>query len=67
MVDDKDVYLAAKTLIDFHGLKGASEHCAERIERLREEGDLDGAGVWGRIRAALLDLSDIKFNDDTAH
>ena len=67
MVDNKDIYRSAKRLIDLHGLRGASEHCAERIETLREEGDLDGAGVWGRIRAALLDLSDIKFKDDTVH
>ncbi len=64
MPDDLDIYRSAKLLIDQHGLKGASEHCVERIEALREEGDLEGAATWSRIRAALLDVSDIRFKDD---
>ena len=61
MTSNLDIYRSAKLLIDQHGLKGASEHCMERIEALREEGDLEGAATWGRIRAALLDVSDIRF------
>lgn len=67
MVDDKDIYYSAQNLIDQLGLIGASEHCARRIGRERNKGNDDVAAVWGRIRAALLDLSDVKFDDDTVH
>ncbi len=64
MTSDRDIYTSAKTLLDQHGLKGASEHAAERIHTLNELGDDKGAAVWGKIRAALLDLSDMRFKDD---
>lgn len=57
----------AKPLIDQHGLKGASEHTADRIAVLQDKGDGEGAGTWGKIRAALLDLSDVRFRDDGVH
>ena len=34
----------------------------ERIAELTERGDRAGAFIWRKIRAALLDLSDIRFN-----
>lgn len=46
------------------GLRTAAEHAAQRMEELRELGAHTGAATWGRIRAALLDLCDIKFSGD---
>lgn len=67
MTSDLDIYRAVKVLIDQHGLTGASDHAANRIAALREKGDQEGAMTWGKIRAALLDLSDVKFRDDEVH
>ncbi len=64
MADNPDIYHAANELIKERGLKGASDYAADRIHTLLELGDQDGANVWRRIRAALLDLSGIKFKDD---
>ena len=36
----------------------------ERIAELTERGDRAGAFIWRKIRAALLDLSDIRFKGD---
>ncbi len=59
-----DIYRAANELIKERGLKGASDYAADRIAALLEMNDNDGANVWRRIRAVLLDLSGIKFKDD---
>ncbi len=67
MTSDLDLYRAAQELINQHGLKGASDHAADRIAELTERGDLDGAGAWRKIRAALLDLSDVRFKGDAAN
>ncbi len=64
MTSDIDIYRSANELIKERGLKGASDYAADRIHTLLELGDQDGANVWRRIRAALLDLSDKKFKDD---
>lgn len=63
-VSDRDILTSAKSLIDKRGLKGASQYCASRIQSLRDLGDDEGVRVWGRIRAALLDLSDLKLPGD---
>ncbi len=67
MADNPDIYHAANELIKERGLKGASNYAADRIHTLLELRDQDGANVWRRIRAALLDLSGIKFKDDPTH
>ena len=59
-----DIHRSAKELIKQHGLKGASDYAADRIKTLGDFHDHDGVSVWRRIRAALLDVSDIKFKDD---
>ncbi len=64
MTSDLDIYRSANELIKERGLKGASDYVADRIHTLLELGDQHGANVWRRIRAALLDLSGIKFKDD---
>lgn len=67
MTSDLDVYRSAQTLIEQRGLKGASDHAADRIAELTERGDRDGAGAWRKIRAALLDLSDVRFKGDSVN
>jgi len=67
MTSDSDIYRAAKLLIDQHGLKGASEHAADRIADLWDDGDQECVRTWGKIRAALLDLSDVRLRDDETH
>ncbi len=59
MADNPDIYRAANELIKERGLKDASDHATDRIHRLLELEDQDGANVWRRIRAVLLHLSDI--------
>ncbi len=64
MDDNLGIYHAANEPIKELGLKGASDYAADRIAALLEMNDSDGANVWRRIRAVLLDLSGIKFKDD---
>ena len=67
MTSDLDIHRAANELIEQHGLKGALELAANRIQTLRDLKDEEGAATWGRIRAALLDLSDIRFRGDAVN
>ena len=64
MTPDLDIHRAASELIKERGLKGASDYAADRIKMLMDFQDHDGVAVWRKIRAALLDVSDIKFKDD---
>ncbi len=64
MTSDLDIHRTANELIKERGLKGASDFAADRIARLTDMQDHDGVAVWRQIRAALLDVSDIKFKDD---
>lgn len=64
MTSDLDIYRAAKELIKQHGLKGASDYAADKIKALEDFQDYNGVAVWRKIRAALLDVSDIQFKDD---
>jgi hypothetical protein len=52
MVDDPDIYRAAKLLIDQRG-EEAAPYAAGRADLLLEESDLDGSAVWRRIRVAI--------------
>lgn len=64
---ESEIYALAKQLMDERGLRGASIYAADIIEVLRSRQDYAGVRTWGKIRAALLDLSDLKFPDDTLH
>lgn len=64
MTTNLDIYRTANELIKQHGLKGASDYAADRIATLTDFQDHDGVAIWRKIRAALLDISDIKFKDD---
>ena len=64
MTSPRDILTSAKALIKQHGLKGASDHAADRIAELLERKDMEGVAVWRQIRAALLDVSDVRFPSD---
>ena len=55
MTSDLDVYRAAKILVDEHG-RDAPIRAAQRIDDLRDRGDLDGCAVWRRILKACDEL-----------
>jgi hypothetical protein len=55
MIDDPDIFRAAKLLIDQHG-DDAPIRAAQRADVLLEEGDMDGALVWRRILDAIDEL-----------
>jgi hypothetical protein len=55
MIDDPDIFHAAKLLIDQHG-DDAAVRAAMRADVLLDEGDVDGAVVWRRILEAIEEL-----------
>jgi len=55
MIDDPDIFRAAKLLADQHG-KDAPIRAAQRADKLLAEGDLEGSAVWRRILAAIDEL-----------
>ena len=54
-MDDRDIWLSAKRLVDLYG-EDATIHAAMRADELLEQGDLDGAGTWRRVLAAVKEL-----------
>jgi len=56
MIDDPDIFRAAKLLIDQHG-DDAAIRAAQRADELADEGDMDGAAVWRRILEAIDELT----------
>ncbi len=55
MIDEPDIFRAAKLLIDRHG-EDASLRAAERADGLLEAGDIIGATTWHRILKAVEEL-----------
>jgi hypothetical protein len=55
MIDDSDVFGAAKLLIDQYG-EGAALQAAQSADELVEAGDLAGVAAWRRIFAAIEEL-----------
>ena len=55
MIDDPDIFRAAKLMIDQHGID-APIRAAQRADKLLDDGDMDGAAVWRRILAAIDEL-----------
>jgi hypothetical protein len=55
VIDDPDIFHAAKLVIDQRG-EEAANFAAGRADLLLEEGDLDGSAVWRRILAAIEEL-----------
>jgi len=58
-MDDRDIWRSAKALIDSYG-DDATIHAAMRADELLAQGDLDGAGTWRRIIAAVKELENTK-------
>jgi hypothetical protein len=56
MIDDPDIFHAAKLLIDQHGAD-APVRAAQRADELLEEGDVEGSRVWRRILEAIEELT----------
>ena len=54
-MDDKDIYRAAKLLIDQYGAD-APINAAMRIDALIAGGDVDGVSVWKRVLRAIMEL-----------
>jgi len=55
MIEEIDVWRAAKMLVDQHGDE-APVHAAMRVDDMLERGDLEGRQVWKRILEAVEDL-----------
>ena len=49
MIDDPDIFRAARLRIAQHG-QDATFRAARRADELLEEGSIDGSAVWQRIR-----------------
>jgi len=55
-MDERDIWRAAKILIDRYG-DDAAVRAAMRADEMLEAGDLDGQRVWKRIAAAIEELT----------
>jgi hypothetical protein len=55
MIDDPDIFRAAKLLIDQKGEEAAA-FAAAHADLLLDEGDLEGSAVSRRIRTAIEEL-----------
>ncbi len=55
MIDDMDIWRAAKLLVDRHGDE-APIHAAMRADEMLAEGDVDGQRIWKRILSAIEEL-----------
>ena len=55
MIDDPDIFRAAKLMIDQHG-EDAATRAAQRADELLNDGDIEGSGVWRRILEAIGEL-----------
>jgi hypothetical protein len=55
VIDDPDIFRAAKLMIDQHGADAAIR-AAQRADELLDDGDVDGAVVWRQILGAIEEL-----------
>jgi hypothetical protein len=55
MIDDPDIFRAAKLLVDRYGNE-ATKRAVRRNDELQEAGDVEGAMLWRRILAAIEEL-----------
>jgi hypothetical protein len=55
MSSDRDIYRAARLIIDGHGDE-ATLYASGRADQLLEAGDIAGATVWRRIVTAIEEL-----------
>jgi hypothetical protein len=52
MISEREIWLAAKVMIDRYGKLAAIE-AAERADEALEKGDPEGSAVWQRIMTAI--------------
>ena len=52
MVSELDIYRAAKMLLERHGAEAMTQ-AALMIDKMLENGDLEGRAVWLRIKQAI--------------
>ena len=57
-VSDLDIWRSAKLVIYQHG-PTAWIFAASKIREMVDAGDTEGAGVWGRIAAAIAQFEDV--------
>jgi hypothetical protein len=55
VIDEPDIFRAAKLLIDQYG-QAADSRAIERVPQLLNHGDTEGALIWRRIVAAIEEL-----------
>ena len=55
MIDDLDLWRAAKLLVDHFG-EDAVARAAKRADELLIDGDVEGCAVWRRITKAVQEL-----------
>jgi len=56
VINDPDIFRAAKLLIDKHG-NDAAIRAAQRADGLLNGGDMEGSAVWRRISEAIVELT----------
>ena len=54
-MDERDIWRSAKRLVDLYG-GDATIHAAMRADKFLAQGDIDGAGTWRRVPAAVKEL-----------
>jgi hypothetical protein len=52
MISELDIYRAASMLIERHGADALIE-AGRMIDRMLDQGDLEGRAVWRRIKTAI--------------
>ena len=65
MIIERDVWRAAKLLVDQHGVE-APIHAALRVDEMLDVGDLNGQAVWKAILKAVIELVN-KESEGTVH
>lgn len=55
MVDETDIWGAARILLDEFGQEAVGRAAARALE-LKGNGDVEGEEVWGRVMDAILEL-----------
>ena len=63
VIDEPDIYRAAKILIDQHG-EDAAERAERRASELWDEGDAEGTAVWRHILKAVDELTRPRPDDE---
>jgi hypothetical protein len=55
LIEDPDIFRAAKRLIDQHG-GDAPLRAAQRADENLDDGDVEGSGIWRRILETIEEL-----------